>query len=137
MVKEYLFSKATNGLVSPNTHRCVEVGIFRITKIIKGLVTPFLLFSHVSTVCSMIPQCKLVFSFVPVNSFVRTKDPPRDTVKTTGRYDLILISYLSTTSVLTLFYQSPQAWLSLTRAILVKYIQVTQGEASHQPIQCT
>jgi hypothetical protein len=87
MSRKILLIKTTNGLVSPNVHRCAEVGIFRITKIMKGLVTPFLLSSHASTVCSTIPLYESVFSFVPVDSSVRTKDPPRDTERTTGRYE--------------------------------------------------
>jgi hypothetical protein len=67
--------KNTNGLVSRNMRRSAEVGIFRIIKIMKGLVTPFLLFSHASTVCSTIPQYKSVFSVVPVYSSVRIKIP--------------------------------------------------------------
>ena len=40
--------------------------------------------------------------------------------------DYILNPYLHTTSVPQLFYQSPQGWPGLTRAILVKYMQATQ-----------
>ena len=46
---------------------------------------PFLLFSHPSTVCSTISQYKSVFSFVPVDSSVQTKDLPEDAERTTGR----------------------------------------------------
>jgi hypothetical protein len=44
-------------------------------------VTPFLHFNHMSAVCSTIPMYNSVFSFVSDDSFVRTKDSPKDPIR--------------------------------------------------------
>jgi hypothetical protein len=71
--------KIIDGLLAPTCNSVAEVGIFRI---MKGLVTPSLHFSHASTMCSMILTHKSAFSFVLDDSFVRTKDSPKDPIHT-------------------------------------------------------
>ncbi len=66
----------------------------------KGLVTPFLLFSHASTVCLTIPQYKSAFSFVPVDSSVLTKDLSWDNPESrdSGDANSIVLGHLDTIS---------------------------------------
>ena len=91
------------------------------------LVASFLHFNRASTVCSTIPSYNSAFSNVLDDSYVHCRiyhrippDLPEDTK------ECPIFSVRNTTSVPTLFYQSPQDWPGLTRATLVKYVQVTQ-----------
>jgi hypothetical protein len=96
--------KTNDGLLAPTFNSVAEVSIFRNMVV---LVTPPLLFSHASTVCSMIPSYKLVFSFVLDNSFMRTKDSPKDSIHTSEDMEDPDPSVSYTTSVPMLFYQLP------------------------------
>jgi hypothetical protein len=75
----------------------------------------------------MIPMHKLVFLFVLDDSFVCTKDSPKDPKDASEDMEDPDPSVSYTTSVPTLFYQSPQHWPGLSRATLVKYIQEPSG----------
>ncbi len=90
-------------------------------------MTPPLHFSQASTLYSTIPLYKSVFSFVLDHSFVRTKDSPKDSIHTSEDTEDPDPSVSCTTSVPTLFYQSPQDWPGLTRANLVKFAQELMG----------
>ncbi len=93
--------KAVDGLLTPTCNSVAEVGIFRIMVV---LVTPRLHFNHASTVCSMIPSYKLVFLFVLDDSFMRTKDSPKDLIHTSKDTEDPDLSVSYTTFVPTLFY---------------------------------
>ena len=93
----------------------------------KGLVTPSLPFSHLSTMFSTISMHKSVFSLVLNDSFMYTKGTVEDPIDIPENTEDPDPSVSYTTSIPMLFYQSPQDWPGPTRATLVKYIQNQHG----------